>query len=145
MNWGHKITIVIILFILLMLGMVFVAFNQTNEMVDENYYDKEIKYQTLIDAAENLNKVSSLKLIDQNKNEITLKLPISLIHEFKNGKLEFLKNDREKDDRSFNFIPDSEGIFKINAQKIPSGSYKVRISWMSQGKNYYREQNLYVR
>ena len=48
MNWGKGITLVIILFIITMLGMVYVASKQTNEMVEANYYDKELKYQNLI-------------------------------------------------------------------------------------------------
>ena len=45
MNWGHKILIVYATFIIAMLGMVYVASKQTNEMQDENYYVKELKYQ----------------------------------------------------------------------------------------------------
>jgi len=67
MNWGKSITIVIVSFIAIVLGMVYVASKQTNEMIDKNYYDKEIKYQTLIDAAENLNKVSKDSLITQSQ------------------------------------------------------------------------------
>ena len=48
MNWGHKITIVILTFIIGMLGMVYVASKQTNEMFDSNYYEKELKYQNYI-------------------------------------------------------------------------------------------------
>ncbi len=45
MNWGHKITIVIVVFLVAMVSMVIVAYRQTNDMIDENYYTKELEYQ----------------------------------------------------------------------------------------------------
>jgi hypothetical protein len=56
MNWGHKITIVIIVFLVGMLGMVFIALRQNNEMIDDDYYKKELAYQQVIDAKNNLLK-----------------------------------------------------------------------------------------
>lgn len=35
MNWGHKITLVFIVFAIAILGMVYVASQQTNELQDE--------------------------------------------------------------------------------------------------------------
>lgn len=65
MNWGHKITAVIAIFIIAMMSMVYLAFQQTNDMVDTNYYDKELKYQLKIDAAQNLNSATSEVLVTQ--------------------------------------------------------------------------------
>ena len=50
MSWGYKILIVYILFIGMILGMVYVASRQTNEMQDDNYYAKELVYQSVIDG-----------------------------------------------------------------------------------------------
>ena len=55
MSWGYKILIVYILFIGMILGMVYVASRQTNEMQDDNYYAKELVYQSVIDGKNNLN------------------------------------------------------------------------------------------
>ena len=51
MNWGHKLTIVIVLFVAGMLGMVSYAMMQDNEMIDDHYYQKELEYQDVIDAS----------------------------------------------------------------------------------------------
>jgi hypothetical protein len=50
MNWGHKIAIVIAAFVIGMLSMVYFASQQTNEMIDDNYYQKELAYQDIINA-----------------------------------------------------------------------------------------------
>lgn len=142
MNWGHKITLVIIIFIITMLAMVFVAFKQTNEMVDSNYYEKELKYQSLIDAAHNLNAVSNEVILSKNPDGLLVTIPMALTNNFENGTIEFLRNDDEKKDITLSFKPDSQGLFLIHSSKVSPGSYKVRIKWDSDKKSYYREQNL---
>lgn len=142
MNWGHKITLVILIFIISMLVMVFIAFKQNNEMMDDNYYEKEIKYQSLIDAAHNLNAVSDEVILIKTPNGLQLKIPVVLKSDFKNGKIEFLSNNDHGKDKLLNFLPDSSGLFFINKSAISPGSYKVRIAWDNNNKSYYREQNL---
>ena len=144
MNWGHKLTLVIIAFIICMGAMVHIAYRQTNDMVDENYYEKEMNYQSLIDASHNLNAVNSDAIIHQNSKEISVQIPLSLIKEFKNGQLVFMKTDDQKKDISFNFTPDGNGLFNLPISKFSTGAYKVRIKWKGNTKDYYREENLIV-
>ena len=145
MNWGHKITIVIISFIVIMLSMVFVAFKQTNEMIENNYYDREIKYQSMIDAAANLNSLSSDSVIIQNTNNLEVQIPKNLVKEFTKGKIEFVKNDDEKKDQLIAFAPDVNGSFSINKAKFSSGAYTAKIEWTSGSKLYYREQKIIIK
>lgn len=142
MNWGHKITAVIAIFIIAMMSMVYLAFQQTNDMVDTNYYDKELKYQLKIDAAQNLNSATSEVLVTQFEKNVRVILPKNLIQNFANGKLEFLKSDDKKKDLNLNFEPDSSGQFVIDGKRFSRGLYKVRLQWESEDKSYYREQDL---
>jgi hypothetical protein len=142
MNWGYKITLVIILFIVAMVSMVAIAFKQTNDMVDTNYYDKEINYQSLIDAANNLNKVCNDTLLRQDINHVTLQIPRPLLSGFGKGRLEFLKTDDKAKDRIIPFTPDSNGLFVIDKTENFTGIYKARIQWNSESKMYYREQDI---
>ena len=142
MNWGHKITIVIVIFIISMLSMVFVAFKQTNEMIDKDYYNEEIKYQTLIDASRNLNAIGSVNLLTKTDENLVISIPSSLVQKFEEGKLELIKSSAEKDDRSFKITPDASGVYKVSLSKVPTGFYKARIWFTSDKKPYYREQEI---
>ena len=142
MNWGHKLTVVIGIFILAMLSMVYLAFQQTNDMVDTNYYDKELKYQLKIDAAQNLNAASTGVLVTQFEKNVKILLPKNLTKNFANGKLEFLKSDDKKRDLNLSFQPDTAGQFIIDGKRFVRGLYKVRLQWESEDKSYYREQDL---
>jgi hypothetical protein len=76
MNWGHKLTIVIVLFVAGMLGMVSYAMMQDNEMIDDHYYQKELEYQDVIDASQNLANLTSDNLVSQTLTEVMITLPV---------------------------------------------------------------------
>ena len=77
MSWGYKILIVYILFIGMILGMVYVASRQTNEMQDDNYYAKELVYQSVIDGKNNLNALPEKLVVENTSDAVQIKLPAS--------------------------------------------------------------------
>jgi len=145
MNWGYKILVVIVAFIIAMLSMVFVAFRQTNDMLDENYYEKEMNYQSLIDAAQNLNLVNDSILINQDESYIKVNIPNSLIANFEQGNVSFLRIDDKRKDVKFDFKPNENGLVLIEKFKFSPGVYKARVKWRNLSKDYYREQNIIVK
>lgn len=144
MNWGYKILIVIIAFILIMLGMVYVAMQQTNDMEDTNYYEKELKYQSKIDASNNLNAYNSDSILLQLKDAVQIRIPEGLDTDFKNGSLEFLRSDDKRKDVNVSFLPDSAGVFKISKSRFTHGFYKVRIAWDNGAQHYYKETSISI-
>ena len=144
MNWGYKILIVIIAFIVAMMSMVFVAFRQTNDMLDENYYEKEMNYQSLINAAQNLNVVTDSTLINQNDSFVIVNIPKILISNFEQGNISFLRIDDKRKDITIDFKPNEQGSLLIEKFKFIAGTYKARLKWRNLSKDYYREQNLII-
>jgi hypothetical protein len=144
MNWGHKITIVIIAFLLIMLGMVFFAMRQTNEMIDKDYYKKEIAYQEVIDAKQNLLKISENNLVSQNMNEVEVTLPNGTFEKFQSGRIEFLRIDAADRDIVSEMKVTGYNRFSFPKDQFIKGAYNARISWTSGGTPFYKEESLFV-
>ncbi|MEI6311920.1 MAG: FixH family protein [Bacteroidota bacterium] len=145
MNWGYKILIVIIVFMVGMLGMVGLAFRQNNEMIDANYYDKEIAYQSLIDASNNLSNISKDSILILNEQEVICNIPVQLNKQFKTGTIEFIKSDDMSKDQTIKFVPDEKGIFIMQKNKFSKGAYKARIHWINESTSYYKEQTIIIK
>lgn len=144
MSWGYKIFFVIVIFLVSMIGMVIYSFQQSNEMVDEEYYEREMKYQTLIDGSKNLNAISTKDIIVQDTLNLTFKIPVELISNFNDGSIEMVKINAKSGDLKINFIPDSIGNFIIDKTKIEKGNYTARIKWKNDTLLYYNEQKIIV-
>ena len=53
MNWGYKIMFVYLLFVVGMLTLVYKCTQQNTELVADNYYDQEVKYQERYNKLQN--------------------------------------------------------------------------------------------
>ena len=144
MNWGHKLTIFIILFLVVMLGMVFYATMQTNEMIDDNYYQKELEYQDVIDAKQNLINISTNNLISQTFLEVVITLPPGTFEKLEKGNIELLRNDSKANDVQLEIEPNGSNRRTIPKSSLLKGMYKSRIKWTNDGKEFYKEESVFV-
>lgn len=144
MNWGNKITLVLIIFVIAMGSMVYVASMQTNEMMDSNYYDKEIKFQGQIDASDNLQRLTGASLFKNINGVLEVIIPEAACTNITKGTIHFLRNDNELKDLTMELKPDSNGHQIINNPSIVNGLYKASIQWENEGKPYYYEENILI-
>jgi len=119
LNWGHKLAIVIVLFLVVMLAMVFYAARQDNEMIDDNYYQKELGYQDLIDAQKNLLAVSANNIVSQDMDEVIFTLPVGTFEGLDSGRVELLRNDAQRLDKSLVISPDGTNRRSIPKAETP--------------------------
>jgi hypothetical protein len=144
MNWGYKILIVIVLFIIGMGTMVSIAMMQKNEMIDEQYYVKELKHQGQIDAENNLNALEEKLTIKDSLGALVVKIPSATLQNIQEGSVVFLRPSDQSKDHRLVLNVDSSGRQLFNKSNFVKGQYKVRISWKSEQKAYYYEQPLFV-
>ncbi len=144
MNWGYKILTVIIVFIVGMLSMVTIAMRQTNDMVDEKYYDKEMAYQSLMTATENLQNLQATSLFSQNDTSCVLTLPEAATSNISTGTVEFLRPSDKKIDINVPLAIDASGKQYFSKKQFSNGIYKLRVKWQSATTPYYKEENIFI-
>ncbi len=144
MNWGHKIAIVIVIFLVGMLSMVYFALQQTNEMIDDQYYQKEMAYQQVIDAQQNLQDISDDNLVSQTMYEMVFTLPTGTYEKLEKGNIELIRNDSKSKDVQLAIVPNGSNRRVIAKSTLSKGIYKARIRWTSDKKEFYKEESVYV-
>lgn len=144
MNWGYKISIVILLFIIGMGTMVSIAMRQKNEMIDEQYYVKELKHQGQIDAENNLNALAEKLTVTDSLGSLIVKFPSAAMTNVTEGTIVFLRPSDKSKDLSVALNPNDSDCQFLEKSNFIKGQYKVRISWKSNEKPYYYEQPYFV-
>lgn len=144
MSWGYKITIVYAVFITMILGMVYVASRQTNEMQDKNYYARELVYQEIIDGKNNLNASSEKVSISEDAGTVVIHFPVQLCNQLSDGSIYFLCPSDEKKDWKEAIRLNDKAEHRIAKAHLPNSFYTVKISWKNHGTPYYLEQNYKV-
>jgi nitrogen fixation protein FixH len=145
MHWGHKITIVILLFLVSLGTMVWYAMQQTNEMVDSQYYQQELAYQQVIDAQHNLNAVTSNKIITQTSDGLHVQLPTGTFETLNSGTIELMRPDDSGKDIHIDMQSADQGKTLIAAANVTKGVYNARLRWENGGTPFYKEEIVFVR
>jgi nitrogen fixation protein FixH len=143
MNFGKKITVLYLCFVALIITMVMMCFGQKVELVSSDYYAKELKFQDQITAVNNEKELNKSINHFFNKKTITLILDSNLMTANLQGTVTFFRpSDSSKDLKiKMNFKNGKQIIDKNNLLR---GVYKLQLNWTSNGKNYYKEDEIFI-
>lgn len=144
MNWGNAILCVIIIFIGGIMTLVFKAGADEQQMVTNNYYEKEMKYQHKIDAMNNVKQLSDTIAYAQDGNNILIKFP----EELKNSSIEAFVHlycaFNEKYDQQLKAATNN-GSVRLAFNELNPGPYTVKMEWIVDGKTYYTENKILIK
>lgn len=144
MNWGYKILIGFSTFVVGMLCMVGVAMKQSNEMMDDNYYEKELKFQDKIDASKNLFAVTEKLSITDSGNILVLQLPVATVASNTVGTIECIRSAEQKRDVKLRLQLDENGRQVLPKALFVNGIYQLRLDWTTNGTAYFHSQELMI-
>lgn len=143
MNWGMRIAILYLGFVALILTLAFTCFGQKTELESKDYYAKELKYQSRIDASTNANALSTAISHEVNGKSVQINVPIELLSNQFSGSVSFIRPSDSSLDKTITLQPDGAGRVVIADPSFQKGVYKMQISLISAGKEYYREAVVY--
>ena len=144
-NWGYKITILYVGFMVLILTLVSICMKQTVELESKDYYAQELKYQERIDATKNANALSAGIEHDINGKQIIFSVPTEQLSKDFYGEIYFFCSSDGTKDVKVNMRFDANGKQIYNGTGLQKGVYKMKLSWKSNGKNFYREDVITIK
>ena len=143
-NWGSGIAIFYVAFVIAVLSFVFWVAQFKPDMVTEDYYAEELKYQETIDKKERVYNLEGEVIVDANVSTITISLPSGLAEQTVNGVLYLYRQSDEDLDMRFDF--DGNDLeYTFDSDKIIAGSWTVKLNWNSEGEEYYYEKKIWVK
>lgn len=141
MNFGHKITIAIILFVLFMGTLVTISFRQKNIfLVKEDYYSDEIVYQNEINRQSNLKNLSAPVEIQLKDNIVAIQLPTEMAGAY--GEIHFYRPSDANLDFKMALDLDENQSQKIEVGDKARGKWTVKLKWTKSGQEYSTEKIL---
>jgi hypothetical protein len=141
-NWGNWIAFAYTAFVALIIFMVYLTFGEKWDLVSEDYYEQEIKYQEKIDQKSRALEAEVKPQISISNQKLVVNIPMGFEAEASvEGKVNFFRpSDAEKD---FEFAI-SSAKESIPLEKFSKGKYLAKIEWTYKGEKYYNEQTLII-
>lgn len=140
MNWGKKLVLSLIVFILFISALVayMIKVHGDDALVEENYYEKGLTYDQEYQNKQNMLDDDAKPLITLTENQIIVQLKDSAHYQ-----LVLLRPSNKKADVKFEgHTVSSSNLILIERSKLVKGLWFFNLEWKSNNKTYQYKQNI---
>jgi len=129
MNWGRFITFIYVAFVAGIVYLVYGSMQQDINLVDENYYQKELAFQKEIEQSNRAVQLNQIVSVEETANGYWVKVDSARGSKFSADVHFYCASSKEKD-KLFHFNDQNEAKWWIPAHKIQPGKYTVKTKWV---------------
>lgn len=133
MNWGKGIMIGMGLFMSFILYMVISLMGKRVDLQSEDYYKKEIEYETEIAQIENANRLGYIVELRRENDYLFIELPDTL--DLRSSNIEFIRPNDEKKDIRLEGKNEKTLIYPLS--KMDVGQYDVQVQFKDNSDKVY--------
>lgn len=141
-NWGTGAFMLFGSFALFMTGLAIFASMQSNELVTEDYYEKELEFEETQKKQEKTALLSTQTKLSIVNDKFVVNFPKE-VEGVISGNIVFFKPSSQKDDKSIDFKTASSN-YELAINEYLPGMYKVKINWEANGVEYYNEDEIVI-
>ena len=141
LNWGHKILMAYLIFVGGILLLAFKSSQQKFDLVQQDYYGAELKYQEVINATKNANELGANLNAEFRGGYLHITLPAGLQKMEAIGELQLYCIADEKGDLKKQ-IRTTNGAFDLELLSTMKGNYTLKLKVQQKGVNYYFEKKI---
>ncbi|MBC7390497.1 MAG: FixH family protein [Opitutaceae bacterium] len=142
LSFPQYIIISFCVFIAFIVFLVIKTFSVNNELVTEDYYNQELKYQNKIDKMSHVTPELDLFWIQEN-DRLVLNYSQPFPENLK-GEVEFYRPSDASKDLKFPLVLNKGGKQVFPKQLFSKGLYKIKADWKQNGQTFYTEKDIYI-
>jgi nitrogen fixation protein FixH len=145
-SWGTGIVITIISFMAFILYFVITMSTDkafSHDLVTEEYYKTELKFQDEIDASQNFVNLKDKITITKSKEGLLVKFPKRFNKEKMKGKVFLYRPSNKQLDFEIP-ISNSKTYLLVPEKRLLDGRWNIKIAWTANNTNYlFKKEILY--
>ncbi len=142
--WPLGIILAFVIFIGGMTSFVVIACSHRDSLVNANYYEQELQFQSQLDGAARAQKAGAVIRFDAVKKLVAITVPTAQLAQKFSGTIELYSPVDPKADREFPFEPRADGAQTLDVSQFTAGSWSVRARWTAAGETYFLEQKIKI-
>jgi len=145
LNWGWSMLLVYITFMSVFLFYFWRSFKEleSNELVTEDYYEKELVYGDVLDKKHNADTMRIQVQIMQDIDGLRIQFP-NYVKGIE-GKIVLYKPDNSKLDQEYFIDLDKKNQQKIVKEKLIPGRWDIKLDWKIGDVPYFIERKITIK
>ncbi len=140
MNWGKGIAVVLVLFIGFIVTLVTIMISKDVDLVDEEYYQRDLAYNEEMIAIKNSNNLENKIQLIQDENIVSFSVPNN--ENIKDVLIIFKKPNNNADD--FEIELGTEKTHGIMKKNLKEGFYNIEIFFKIGKDSYLQREQIYI-
>ncbi|MEM9920295.1 MAG: FixH family protein [Bacteroidota bacterium] len=142
LNWGWSIAIFYTFFVVVMVSMVVRASQHKPNLVVENYYEEDLRYQSHYNKVQNQQALLDELSIQYTAEEEELALTFPQDHTSASGIIHFFRPSNKYEDVKIAIRLDESGQMHIPVTKLKRGLWRIKVDWEANGAQYFKEESI---
>jgi hypothetical protein len=143
-NWGTGIFLVIVLFFLAVIAFFIYISNLDINLVEDNYYEKELAYQQRIDKLSNTSSLPGKIEVSQEPGVVIIQFPRLDSILTSEGTILFYRPSDPKKDFTVPIQLNDSCRQVLNISRIDKGKWVIKLDWKMAGIEYYFEEGVII-
>ena len=144
-NWGTGIVIFIIMFVSGMAFLVYIAFNQKINLVNEDYYPLELEHQKMINKENNTSKLDQNISISFTGDSILLHFPALEDYSKVTGSVVFYRPSDFEKDITHDLQLANNGQQILSTSELMKGKYTMKVDWNYDNTAYFTKKDIHIK
>ncbi len=143
--WPWAIIAYFVLALTFLVSFIVWSARQREDLVAENYYETEIRYQQQIDRLVQSKPFDELSIVtyDVAQQQIVINLP-AVQSRSVTGRVHLYRPSDARLDRDVPLTVNREGGQRLDAKALCGGLWKVRVQWSIAGREYFCDRSVIV-
>ena len=140
MNWGKSIVVVYVLFVFGIGYMVYRSTQENFEMVDSNYYQKELEYSDNMQAKNHAVALNRVPKVERSEKTVYLNIPVATNKNI-SGEVYAYCPSSSKNDRKIAIkkTAGADSTVFVPLDVLNKANYQLKISWKEGSESFYSE------
>ena len=138
MNWGKWIVVSFMLFAVFIAVIVTICMKQDVNLVSNQYYKDDLEFQQQLDRKNNTAALELQPEITLSEEQLQVFFPGKVVVE--SGKIKIFRPADYKLDQNFELRQSSEPTQVFVLNPLDKGAYRIKMTWIAEGKEYYLEK-----
>ncbi len=143
-NWGTKLLISMIVFMLFLIVFFVLMTRQTYHLVERDYYPRGLEYQKKIDKSTNAKSLEEKVIIENNSEYLLFRFQSFFDPSEISGTIHLYRPSDANGDAKLPIKPDSLGQILYPVKNLIKGRYIVKIDYKYDDREYYEEKSVFI-
>ena len=140
-GWGWKIGLLYGGFVVMMVGLVVASSRQNVDLVSNDYYVDEIKYQGVLDASKNEAGLAGAITVHADSGKVVIEFPAEFDKSIIKGNVVFYAANNKDWDRDMGIsVNDNKMI--VPRSGLQRALYQLKVTYSVDGKEYYYQTQI---